>query len=119
MRGYAEFERVAREQQQRGGCVFVYFSGDKDPDTGISWCPDCVKGGWRGQACFSAGWRHVHVGIGLSRMPNPILRPRLVAAGTAVQVLRQRGLSKQAPESFVVGRGSVGRPFAHQAINRS
>lgn len=64
MRGYAEFERVAREQQQRGGCVFVYFSGDKDPDTGISWCPDCVKGGWRGQACFSAGWRHVHVGIG-------------------------------------------------------
>ncbi|XP_070788233.1 thioredoxin domain-containing protein 17 [Pituophis catenifer annectens] len=40
--GYEEFVRVAREQQQRGQ-VFVYFSGDKDPDSGTSWCPDCVK----------------------------------------------------------------------------
>lgn len=41
--GYDEFVRVAREQQQRGQ-VFVYFSGDKDPASGTSWCPDCVKG---------------------------------------------------------------------------
>ncbi|XP_060612814.2 thioredoxin domain-containing protein 17 [Anolis sagrei] len=45
VRGFEEFERVAREQEnKRGkGLVFVYFSGDKDPDTGTSWCPDCVR----------------------------------------------------------------------------
>ncbi|XP_054857913.1 thioredoxin domain-containing protein 17 [Eublepharis macularius] len=43
VRGYAEFELAAREQQRRGRRVFAYFSGDKDPASGTSWCPDCVK----------------------------------------------------------------------------
>uniref|UniRef100_A0A8D0BR29 Thioredoxin domain-containing protein 17 n=1 Tax=Salvator merianae TaxID=96440 RepID=A0A8D0BR29_SALMN len=47
VRGYAELVRVAREQQQlhgrARGRVFIYFSGDKEPLSGSSWCPDCVK----------------------------------------------------------------------------
>ncbi|KAL8198683.1 UNVERIFIED_CONTAM: Thioredoxin domain-containing protein 17 [Gekko kuhli] len=43
VRGYAEFEQACREQQRRGRRVFAYFSGDKDPASGASWCPDCVK----------------------------------------------------------------------------
>ncbi|XP_061460740.1 thioredoxin domain-containing protein 17 [Rhineura floridana] len=41
--GYAEFERALRERQrQRGRVIFAYFSGTKDPESGASWCPDCV-----------------------------------------------------------------------------
>nr|XP_020657292.1 thioredoxin domain-containing protein 17 [Pogona vitticeps] len=43
VRGYAELDRVVREKRKAGCAIFVYFSGDKDPATGISWCPDCVK----------------------------------------------------------------------------
>ncbi|XP_066492422.1 thioredoxin domain-containing protein 17 [Tiliqua scincoides] len=42
-RGFADFERAAREQQRLGRRVFAYFSGDKDPASGASWCPDCVR----------------------------------------------------------------------------
>ncbi|XP_063002538.1 thioredoxin domain-containing protein 17 [Elgaria multicarinata webbii] len=45
VRGFAEFERVAGQKlrSQGRGRVFAYFSGDKDPASGASWCPDCVK----------------------------------------------------------------------------
>ncbi|KAJ7308948.1 hypothetical protein JRQ81_008228 [Phrynocephalus forsythii] len=46
VRGYAELDRaLLRQKGQQPGRrpVFVYFSGDKDPGSGASWCPDCVK----------------------------------------------------------------------------
>ncbi|XP_042298384.1 thioredoxin domain-containing protein 17 [Sceloporus undulatus] len=46
VRGFAEFDRVAKEKQRQNknkAPVFAYFSGDKDPASGGSWCPDCVK----------------------------------------------------------------------------
>ncbi|KAJ6655728.1 hypothetical protein lerEdw1_004781 [Lerista edwardsae] len=42
-RGFTDFQSTAREQQSLGRRVFAYFSGDKEPGSGVSWCPDCVK----------------------------------------------------------------------------
>ena len=30
--------------EKEEGAVYVLFCGDRDPQTGDSWCPDCVKG---------------------------------------------------------------------------
>ena len=36
--------QAAEERQDKAGGVFILFCGSVQPDTGDSWCPDCVKG---------------------------------------------------------------------------
>ena len=36
-----EFETLLKESITSGARVFVLFTGDADPATGKSWCPDC------------------------------------------------------------------------------
>lgn len=36
--------QAAEECQDKAGGVFILFCGSVQPDTGDSWCPDCVKG---------------------------------------------------------------------------
>ncbi|XP_033027358.1 thioredoxin domain-containing protein 17 [Lacerta agilis] len=38
--GYEEFSTAVQERRDRQ--IFAYFSGTKDPQSGTSWCPDCV-----------------------------------------------------------------------------
>jgi hypothetical protein len=38
----AEFDGVVAERASASAC-YVLVSGEKDPATGLSWCPDCVK----------------------------------------------------------------------------
>ena len=43
--GFENFKAQVEEwSKEKKGNLFVYFSGSKDPDTGVSWCPDCVTG---------------------------------------------------------------------------
>lgn len=42
VRGYEEFTKLAESLESSGEQVHVLFSGGKD-ETGVSWCPYCVK----------------------------------------------------------------------------
>lgn len=41
--GYEEFTKLAESLEAGGQPIHVLFSGGKD-ETGVSWCPYCVKG---------------------------------------------------------------------------
>eukprot|EP01091_Cochliopodium_minus_P003296 TRINITY_DN1313_c0_g1_i1.p1 TRINITY_DN1313_c0_g1~~TRINITY_DN1313_c0_g1_i1.p1 ORF type:complete len:132 (+),score=28.59 TRINITY_DN1313_c0_g1_i1:8-403(+) len=38
----SEFDKVISENESNQN-LFVYFRAETDPNTGLSWCPDCVK----------------------------------------------------------------------------
>ena len=35
---------LLQQLEKEGGPIHVWFCGDKNPQTGESWCSDCVKG---------------------------------------------------------------------------
>lgn len=41
--GYEEFTKLAESLEASGQPIHILFSGGKD-ETGVSWCPYCVKG---------------------------------------------------------------------------
>ena len=42
--GLQQLLELLERLEKEGGAVYVLFCGDRDPQTGDSWCPDCVKG---------------------------------------------------------------------------
>ena len=42
--GLQQLQQQLQQLEKEGGPIFVLFSGDRDPQTGNSWCPDCEKG---------------------------------------------------------------------------
>ena len=42
--GLDNFLALAESLKGDGKKVYALFTGNKDTSTGISWCPDCVKG---------------------------------------------------------------------------
>lgn len=43
VQGYDAFIKLADSLTSKGELVHVLFTGSKDPVTGVSWCPFCVK----------------------------------------------------------------------------
>lgn len=44
VQGFDAFMALAESLAQEGKKVYALFTGSVDPDTGSSWCPDCVQG---------------------------------------------------------------------------
>lgn len=42
-------------QEHQGKDIYVYFYASIDPETGVSWCPDCVAG----KEALDTKWRMV------------------------------------------------------------
>ena len=45
--------QAAEERQSSSGGVFILFCGSVQPDSGESWCPDCIRGNIRRYFRFS------------------------------------------------------------------
>ncbi|XP_072909580.1 thioredoxin domain-containing protein 17 isoform X1 [Hemitrygon akajei] len=85
--GYDEFMKAV--ERNKGKTIYAYFTGSKDTD-GVSWCPDCVKGEYRGHfrawdsnkglnanpstAKLLSSFRHIRCTVELS---EPVVRAEL------------------------------------------